>query len=101
MVAQWLHRSAGFIRRGARACALALRAERDFVVSETARLRELFPLIRRCRRSGGLTASERAALAGHLRRAGRLSPYLVASLVPGSFVALPLLVWWRGRRPRG
>lgn len=101
MVAQWLHRSASSIQRGARASWLAVRSERDFVVSEATRLREVLPLIRSARRAGGLSAVERAALVAHLRRVGMLSPYLVVSLLPGSFVALPLIVWWRGRRTRG
>lgn len=100
MVAPWLHRPAGILQRASSACARALEIERDFVMAELARLREVPSLLRRSRRAGGLSATDRAALAEHLRRARMLSAYLVVSVVPGAFVALPLLIWWRGRRAR-
>lgn len=71
--------------------------EAAFLQGEFARLRGLPALLARSR-SAGWNDTDRAALRDHLRRASRLSPYLIAALLPGSFLALPFLVWWRDRQ---
>ena len=72
--------------------------EAGFLLSETAQLRTLLPLLTRSRDDRKWSAIERAELHGQLRRLSTLSPYLVLALMPGSFLALPLLAWWRDRR---
>ena len=72
--------------------------EAGFLLSETAQLRTLLPLLTRSRDDRKWSAVERAELHGQLRRLSILSPYLVVALMPGSFLALPLLAWWRDRR---
>lgn len=100
MLTRWFRRSATFAKHAAATCRGAMLRERDFIVSETLQLRGMFPLLARTR-GAGLSPEERIALRAHLKRAGILSPYLVASIVPGSIVALPLIALWRGwRRPR-
>lgn len=74
--------------------------ERERVMDDLAHIRGLMPLIAKARRRQPLESGERIELRCHLRRLGRLSPYLVLSVVPGSFVVLPVLVWWMDRRRR-
>ncbi len=79
------------------ACALAGR-ERAFLAGEVAKFSGLVPLLVLAGSRQPLSDLERDALRAHLRRASVLSPYLAVSLLPGAFVLLPLVVWWRDRR---
>lgn len=72
--------------------------EAGFLLSETAQLKTLLPLLTKSRDDRKWSAVERAELQGQLRRLSSLSPYLVVVLMPGSIVVLPLLAWWRDRR---
>lgn len=72
--------------------------EAGFLISEAAQFRSLLPLLTRTREDRKWSELERAELNGHLRRISTLSPYLVLVLLPGSFLAIPLLAWWRDRR---
>ncbi len=72
--------------------------EAGFLLSEAAQFRTLLPLLTRPREDRKWSDLERAELQGHLRRISTLSPYLVLVLLPGSFLAIPLLAWWRDRR---
>ena len=72
--------------------------ERAYLSGEFAQFRGLMPLLARSSSMQALTSVERAALRAHMRRASSLSPYLVVTLLPGAFVLLPLLLWWRDRR---
>ena len=56
------------------------------------------PLLMRRRNNGTWTTGEKAELVLHMKRLRALSPYLVLSVVPGSFLALPALAWWLDRR---
>ena len=71
--------------------------ERDYLVAEVVQLRGLMPLLRRSGASRQISAPDRAELGTHLRRVSILSSYLLITLVPGTLVVLPLLVWWRNR----
>lgn len=72
--------------------------ERDFLVSEFSQIGGLMPLLMKRRNQGAWTDADRAELVEHMKRLRALSPYLVLTAVPGSFLALPLLAWWLDRR---
>ncbi len=98
MFSKWVGRignpAVGMMRK---AGALAGR-EAAYLQGEMAQLRGLVPLLARSRDSRSWDATDKALLQGHLRRMTSLSPYLVLAIMPGSFVALPLLALWRDRR---
>jgi len=70
------------------------------VVAEMVRIHGLMPLLMRHRNGGRWTREERAELHEQMRALAHLSPYLFVLVLPGSFVALPLLAWWLDRRRR-
>ena len=72
--------------------------ERQQLLGEMVKVRGLMPLLMKSRNGANWTAAERAALQGQLRALAYLSPYLVIMVMPGSFVALPVLAWWLDRR---
>jgi hypothetical protein len=72
--------------------------ERDYLVSEFCKISGLMPLLMKRRNNEAWTAADKAELKLHLRRLRALSPYLVLTAVPGSFLALPVLAWWLDRR---
>ena len=75
--------------------------EAAYLQAEFASLRSLPGLLARLR-CADWNDADSATLREQLRRASRLSPYLLATLLPGSFLALPLIAWWRDRqRPGG
>jgi hypothetical protein len=72
--------------------------ERQQLVAEMQTIRGLMPLLMKPRNGDRWTATERAALTQQIRALAHLSPYLVVMVLPGSFVALPMLAWWLDRR---
>ena len=60
--------------------------------------RGMMPLLMKARNGGQWTTEERAEIIVHLRRMAHLSPYLIALILPGSVVVLPLYAWWLDRR---
>lgn len=72
--------------------------ERRQLLDELVQVRGLMPLLMKSRNGHPWTAAERALLQQHLRALGHLSPYLMVMLLPGSFMALPVLAWWLDRR---
>ena len=72
--------------------------ERKQLLGEMVRVRGLMPLLMKSRNGERWTTAERADLQDQLRALARLSPYLVVMVLPGSFVALPILAWWLDRR---
>lgn len=72
--------------------------ERRQLLGELIKARGLMPLLMKTRNGQRWTSAERAALQDQLRALAHLSPYLVLMVLPGSFVALPLLAWWLDRR---
>jgi hypothetical protein len=72
--------------------------EAAFLLFEFAQFRGLMPLLARACANGAQSTSDRAALREHLRRMSSLSPYLLIAVLPGSFLALPLVAMWRDRR---
>jgi len=78
----------------------AERRERQAVVAEIVRIHGLMPLLMKHRNGGRWTSQERTELHEQMRALAHLSPYLFVLVLPGSFVALPLLAWWLDRRRR-
>ena len=76
----------------------AQRRERDQLVRELAKVRGLVPLLMKARNGETWSPEEREALVEQLRALAHMSPYLVLMILPGSFIALPLLAWWLDRR---
>lgn len=72
--------------------------ERKQLLEEMTKIRGLMPLLMKTRNGGGWTATERVILQEQLRALTHISPYLVVMVLPGSFVALPMLAWWLDRR---
>lgn len=68
------------------------------VLAELMATRGMMPLLMKARNGGQWTAEERAELIVHLRRMAHLSPYLIALMLPGSVLVLPLYAWWLDRR---
>jgi hypothetical protein len=76
----------------------AERREREAVVAEIVRIHGLMPLLMKHRNGSRWTPDERTELHEQIRALAHLSPYLFVLVLPGSFVALPLLAWWLDRR---
>ncbi len=72
--------------------------ERIKLVSELAAVRGLMPLLMKPRNGNRWSMAERVELQQRLRALAHASPYLLALVLPGSFVALPALAWWLDRR---
>jgi hypothetical protein len=72
--------------------------ERDYLIDELAQVRGLMPLLMKRRNVGRWSPEDRLELRAHLRRLSILSPYIALSVVPGSFIVLPVLAWWLDRR---
>lgn len=72
--------------------------ERKQLLGEMVKVRGLMPLLMKPRNGERWTSAERIALQEQLRALAYLSPYLVVMVLPGSFVALPVLAWWLDRR---
>lgn len=68
------------------------------VLAELMATRGIMPLLMKVRNGGQWTADEKQELIRHLRRMVRLSPYLIALLLPGSILLLPIYAWWLDRR---
>lgn len=74
------------------------RREVQRVLSEILSTRGMLPLLMKARNGGQWTPEEKALLLAHLRRMAHLSPYLIALLLPGSVLILPMYAWWLDRR---
>ena len=72
--------------------------ERDYLVEEVMQTRGLMPLLTKQRNGDKWSTDDKAELRLHLKRLSHISPYLVLSIIPGSFLALPVLAWWLDRR---
>lgn len=77
---------------------LSQRREAGRILSELMETRGIMPLLMKARNGQSWNASERALLLAHLRRMAHLSPYLIALLLPGSVLLLPVYAWWLDRR---
>ena len=76
----------------------AQKREREQVLAELVKIRGLMPLLMKPRNGERWSAAERAELTAQMRAFAHISPYLVIMVLPGSFLALPVLAWWLDRR---
>jgi len=68
------------------------------VLAELVAARGIMPLLMKVRNGSHWSPDEKIELIRHLRRMVRLSPYLIALLLPGSILFLPIYAWWLDRR---
>lgn len=50
--------------------------------------------------SGALATAGNSDFRQALARLSGISPYLLALALPGSFVVLPIVIWWKRRRAK-
>ena len=74
--------------------------EKAYLLEEMLQVKGLVPLLMKPRNGARWTAEDKALLKDHLRRASKLSHYLVVLLLPGGLLLLPVLSWWLDRRRR-
>ncbi len=74
------------------------RREVQRILAELMQTRGLMPLLMKARNGESWTPAEKMQLLAHLRRVAHLSPYLIALLLPGSVLLLPIYAWWLDRR---
>ena len=74
------------------------RREARRVIAELMATRGMMPLLMKARNGGQWTPAEKDEVVGHLRRMAHLSPYLIALVMPGSVLLLPVYAWWLDRR---
>jgi len=77
---------------------LSQRREAHRLLAELVATRGIMPLLMKARNGQSWDADEKAQLIAHLRRMAHLSPYLIALLLPGSVLFLPIYAWWLDRR---
>jgi hypothetical protein len=76
----------------------AQKRERQQVVAELVKIKGFMPLLMKSRNGERWSANERSELTTQLRAIAYVSPYLIIMVLPGSFLALPVLAWWLDRR---
>lgn len=76
----------------------AQQRERQQITAELAKIKGFMPLLMKRRNGGAWSVAERHELIEQLHALAYLSPYLVVMVLPGSFMALPVLAWWLDRR---
>lgn len=74
------------------------RREARRILTELMATRGIMPLLMKARNGERWTLAEKDELLTHLRRMAHLSPYLIALLLPGSVLLLPIYAWWLDRR---
>ena len=74
------------------------RREASRILAELMETRGIMPLLMKARNGQSWDAAEKAQLLAYLRRMAHLSPYLIALLLPGSVLFLPIYAWWLDRR---
>lgn len=74
------------------------RRETQRILAELIATRGMMPLLMKARNGGQWTPAEKQEILVHLRRMAHLSPYLIALLLPGSMLVLPVYAWWLDRR---
>ena len=72
--------------------------ERRFVLSEMVQVKGLMPVLMKRRNKQRWSEEDLAEIRSQVRRISKLSPYLVAIVMPGGFAVLPVLAWWLDRR---
>lgn len=73
-------------------------AQRKHILAEVLQVQGLMPLLMKPRNGQRWTQEDRAQLRAHLRQIFALTPFMLAVLLPGGSLTLPLLAWWLDRR---
>jgi hypothetical protein len=74
------------------------RREARRILAELMATRGIMSLLMKARNGERWTQADKEELLAHLRRMAHLSPYLIALLLPGSVLLLPVYAWWLDRR---
>jgi len=77
---------------------LLFEAQRKHILAEVLQVQGLMPLLMKPRNGQRWTQEDRAQLRAHLRQIFALTPFMLAVLLPGGSLTLPLLAWWLDRR---
>lgn len=72
--------------------------QRAQILAEITQIEGLMPLLMKQRNGIPWTSEDRQQLKKQIHSVARLSPYLLALLLPGGLLALPLVAWWLDRR---
>ncbi len=72
--------------------------ERTRLQSEMSQIRGLMPLLMKQRNGYIWSEDDRREIRGQLCKLLALGPYLILFILPGGFIALPVLAWWLDRR---
>jgi len=75
-----------------------LEAQRKRILAEILQVQGLMPLLMKPRNGQRWSQEDRAQIRAHFRRIFELSPFMLAMLLPGGSLTLPLLAWWLDRR---
>jgi len=73
-------------------------AQRKRILTEILQVQGLMPLLMKPRNGQRWSQEDRAQIRAHIRRIFELSPFMLALLLPGGSLTLPLLAWWLDRR---
>lgn len=68
------------------------------VLAEMTKIEGLIPLLMKQRNGTHWTSEDRKKIKEQFRSLARLSPYILAVVLPGGLLALPLIAWWLDRR---
>lgn len=72
--------------------------QRAQLLAEMAQMEGLMPLLMKQRNGIRWTSEDRKQIRRRMYSLARLSPYVLALLLPGGLLALPLIAWWLDRR---
>ncbi|MDP2827417.1 MAG: hypothetical protein Q8O37_02295 [Sulfuricellaceae bacterium] len=72
--------------------------QRIQILSEITKMEGLMPLLMKQRNGTPWSSEDRAQIRQRLNSFARLSPYLLALVLPGGLIALPVIAWWLDRR---
>lgn len=73
-------------------------AQRKRILAEILQVQGLMPLLMKPRNGQRWSQEDRAQIRTHFQRIFELSPFMLAMLLPGGSLTLPLLAWWLDRR---
>lgn len=72
--------------------------QRVQILAEITQMEGFMPLLMKQRNGTPWTSEDKARIRQQLNSLARLSPYLLALVLPGGLIALPVAAWWLDRR---
>lgn len=72
--------------------------QRVQILAEITKMEGFMPLLMKQRNGTPWTNEDKAQIRQQLNSLARLSPYLLALVLPGGLIALPVIAWWLDRR---